>query len=142
VKNYNATATHPVVQVEEYPSWGEAGCASAPYTGDAFLSALGIQTEPLLARVDAKGTPTLTTSDGIPVVALLAGRHYTIVVTDASKKAGFRLTSGGGFRLQTNAAFRGTVNWTVDVENPHWSYASFRGKKTLHSVSFEALSPN
>jgi hypothetical protein len=142
VKNYNATATHPVVQVEEYPNWGEPECSSAPYTGDTYLRTLGIQTAPLLARVDAKGKPTLTTSDGIPVVALVAGRRYTIVVTDASKKAGFRLTSAGGFRQQTTATFRGSVTWTVGFENPHWTYASYSGRKALHSVSFNVLSPS
>jgi hypothetical protein len=142
VKDYNATATHKVVQVEEYPSWGEAGCASAPYTGDAYLNALGVQTGPLLARVDARGKPTFTATDGVPVIALLAGRHYTIVVTDASKTAGFRLSALGGSRLQTTATFRGTITWSVDVESPHWTYGSFSGKKILHKVSFDALSPN
>jgi len=143
VQTYNAAApAQPVVQVEEYPSWGESNCASAPYTGDAYLSALGIRTEPLLARVDAQGRPSLTTSDGIPVVALIAGRRYTIVVTDASKLAGFRLVSGGGFRAQTTAAFRGSVTWTVDVESPHWAYASFHGRKILHGVRFDALRPS
>jgi hypothetical protein len=142
VKNYNATAAHPVVQVEEYPNWGESDCASAPYTGDAYLSALGIQTEPLLARVGANGRPTLTTSDGIPVIALLAGRRYTIAVTDASKKTGFRLTSGDGFRQQTTATFRGTATWIVDVEGPRWTYASFSGKKILHAISLDALTPS
>lgn len=142
VKNYNATATHPVTQIEEYPNWGEPDCWSAPYTGDAYLSALRIQTGPLLARVDAKGKPTLTATDRVPVIALLAGRHYTIVVTDASKAAGFRLSALGGSRLQTTPTFRGTITWSVDVESPHWTYGSFSGKKILHKVSFDALSPN
>jgi len=142
VKNYNATSAHPVVQVEQYPNWGESGCASAPYTGDAYLSALGIQTEPLLARVDAKGKPTLTTSDGVPVIALLARRRYTIIVTDASKTAGLRLSAVDGVRLQTTAKFRGTTTWSLDVESPRWTYGSFSGKKNLHSVTFDALTPS
>jgi hypothetical protein len=123
VQSFNATAAHKVVQVEEYPNWGEPNCWSAPYTGDAYLRVLGIEPGPLLGRVDASGKPTLTTSDGSPVKALKAGR-YTLVVTDASRKAGFRI-SGPGFRRQTTARFRGTVTWTINLSAGYgWKYAS------------------
>jgi hypothetical protein len=142
VKAYNAIGTHLVVEVEEYPNWGDLNtCWSAPYTGDAYLAALGLPPlGPLLARLDAHGRATLTTSDGVPVKALLASRRYTVLVTDASRKAGFRL-SAFGFRRQTSAAFRGTVTWTIDLEGFGWSYASVQGRK-VRSVGFYALNPS
>jgi hypothetical protein len=136
VQSFDATAAHPIVQVEEYPNWGTPDCVPAPYTGNAYLTALGIKTNPLLARIDAQGRPTLTTSDGIPVVALKAGR-YTITVTDASRKAGFKLT---GFRVSrhTAAAFRGTVTWTVNVDAANPTYRAV-GAPGTRSVSFTVL---
>ena len=139
VKSYNATANHPVVQVEEYPNWGEPSCWSAPYTGDAYLRVLGIPAGPLLGRVDASGRPTFTSSDRIPVHALIAGRQYTVVVTDASRRAGFRL-SGFGFKRQTRASFRGTVTWTIKFDGYGWSYAAVSGRR-VRSVAVEMLSP-
>jgi hypothetical protein len=136
VQSFNTTAAHRVIQVEEYPNWGEPGCWSAPYTSDVYLKVLGIQPGPLVGRVDAGGKPTLTTSDAVPVKALKAGR-YTVVVTDASKRAGFRI-SGPGFRRHTSARFRGTVTWTIKVSDEYgWTYASV-GRK-VHSVAFVVL---
>jgi hypothetical protein len=89
---------------------------------------IGIPAKPLLGRVDASGKPTLTTSDGIPVKALTAGRQYSVVVTDQSRGAGFRL-SAPGFTRQTRASFRGTVTWTINVDGYGWSYAAVTGRK-------------
>jgi hypothetical protein len=139
VKSYNATGSPPVVEVEEYPNWGEPNCWSAPYTGDAYLGVLGIPAEALLGRVGASGKPTLTTSDGIPVRALATGRQYTVLVTDASRKAGFRL-SGPGLKWHTAARFRGKVTWTIHVAGSGWSYAAVTGRK-VRSVAFDTLTP-
>jgi hypothetical protein len=74
----------------------------------------------------------------VPEQALVAGRSYSIVVTDASKKAGFRVSAPGLFRRQTSAAFRGTVTWSVGVAGSGWTYASVTGK-TVRSVAFVVL---
>ena len=138
VRQYNATAAHKVVQVEEYPNWGTPQCIGAPYTGNSYMQVLGIQQGPLLGRVDARGRATLTTSDGIPVIALESGT-YTIVVTDASKTAGFRI-AGAAYQRQTAARFRGTVTWTVDFGRTYdWTYGSVAGKKA-RTASIDVLS--
>jgi hypothetical protein len=136
VQGLNTAASHQVVQVEEYPNWGTPTCVPAPYTGNAYLRALGVTTSPLLARVDPKGRPTLTTSDGIPIVALKAG-HYTITVTDNSRRAGFKLA---GFLLSrhTSAAFHGTVTWIVDLEGTNLSYRA-TGAPRARPVAFTVL---
>jgi hypothetical protein len=140
-KAYNATAAHPLVEVEQYPYLGEPNCGSAPYSGDAFLAALGIQIGPLLATVDAKGKAAFTTSDGVPVKALLVGRRYTIVVTDNSSKAGFRLFHFGYVR-QTSAGFRGTVTWSFTPTGDRWSFASVVRKKVVGATYFATISRN
>jgi len=124
VKSFNATAAHKVVQVEEYPDWGEAGCWSAPYTGEAYLKILGIEPDPLRAAVDGHGRLTLTTSDGIPVRALRAGM-YTIAVTDASRRDDFHLT-GPGINVRTGLRFIGTRTWTVVLRGGMVGYRSDR----------------
>jgi len=137
VQGYNAATTHPVVEVEEYPNLGTPQCIDPPFTGNAYMNVLGIpQPGPLLARVDAKGRPTLTTSDGIPVVALKAG-SYAIMVTDASRKAGFKL-AGSFVSRHTSAAFRGTVTWTVNLVDSGLDYRA-TGARGTRPTSFAVL---
>jgi hypothetical protein len=136
VQGLNASGGHEVVQVEEYPNWGTPDCVPAPYTGNAYLSALGIKTSPLQASIDAKGKPKLTTSDGLPLVALKAGT-YTIAVTDSSRKAGLRLT-GFGVSRHTSAAFRGTVTWNVNLEGANLTYRA-TGAPRKQAISFTVL---
>ena len=127
VQQYNATAAHKVVQVEEYPNLGTPRCVDAPFTGYAYLAVLGIQPGPLLGRVDARGRSTLTTSDGMPVRALKSGT-YTVLVTDASKTSGFRISTYETTR-STSASFRGTVTWTIDVLTNPFTFSSVAGRK-------------
>lgn len=122
VQSFNATAVHKVVEVEEYPSWGEPYCWSAPYTGEAYLKVLGIEPGPLRASVDGHGRLTLSTSDGVPVTALRAGR-YTIVVTDASRVDDFHLI-GTGVNRRTGPRFTGTRTWTVTLHGGIVRYRS------------------
>ena len=65
----------------------------------------------------------------MPVEALEAGT-YTIVVTDASKAAGFRISTYETTR-RTTASFRGTVTWTVDVLTNPFTYASVAAKRVV-----------
>jgi hypothetical protein len=112
-------------------------CVSAPFTGNAYLNALGIpQPGPLRAGVDAKGRPTLTTADGIPVVALKVGQ-YTITVNDNSRKAGFKL-AGLLISRHTTATFRGKVTWTVDLEGANLTYHATGAPRT-RPVTFTVL---
>lgn len=120
VQGLNAAGGHQVVQVEEHPNWGTPDCVPAPYTGTAYLSVLGIKTSPLQASIDAKGKPRLTTSEGLPVIALRTGT-YTIAVTDSSRKAGLKL-SGFLVSRHTSDSFRGTATWTVSLEGANLTY--------------------
>jgi hypothetical protein len=124
VQTFNATVAHKVVQVEEYPNWGEPGCWSAPYTGDAYLKVLGIEPGPLRASVGAHGQLALTTSDRVPVSALRAG-GYTIVVTDRSRANDFHLI-GEGVNRHTGLRFTGTRTWTVTLRGGIARYRSDR----------------
>jgi len=127
VQSHNAASSHPVVQVEEYPNLGTPQCVDAPFTGNAYLAVLGLEPGPLLGRVAANGRATLTTSDGMPVKALKSGT-YTIVVTDVSKTAGFRVSAYDTTR-STSASFRGTVTWTIDVLTNPFTFSSVAGRK-------------
>lgn len=133
---YNSTATHPVVQIEEYPNLGTPQCVAAPFTADAYLQTFGITTAPLQAKLDARGRAVLALADGTPVVALKAG-HYTITVTDSSRTAGFKLT---GFEVahRTTPAFRGTVTWSVDLEGAGLLYHA-TGATGTRPVTFTIL---
>jgi hypothetical protein len=135
VRDFDATAAHSVLQVIEYPNLGTPDCISAPFTGNAYLNAFGIKTAPLSARIDSKGRPTLTTADGIAVLALKAG-SYAITVTDASRRAGLAL-SGPDVSRHTSAAFRGTVSWTVNL--PAGVAITARGAPGTKPVSFLVL---
>jgi hypothetical protein len=75
----------------------------------------------LLAAVDAKGTLSLTTAAGKPVVQLRSGR-YTFKVTDGSKTLGFKLTGKAGSKTITDGAFTGTKSVTVALAPGRWFY--------------------
>ena len=135
---YNATGTtHPVVQVEMYPNLGEPTCVSAPFSAGGYLDALGLTRPlPLHGGVDSHGRATLTTADRAPVYGLEHGT-YTVLVTDSSRKMGFRLASSA-WRRRTTAKFVGTQTWTVPVDAVHglaWEYDAV-GRKFRRGGSF------
>jgi hypothetical protein len=139
VQRFEAATRRQVVQIEEYPNLGEPDCVSAPFTGDAYLKVQSIEPGPLRASVDSAGRPRFTTADGVPVKALKLGT-YTVVVTDRSRRGGFRL-SASGYHLQTSKAFRGSVTWKVDLSRGgpgRWTYASTGRRR--HVVGFDVLS--
>jgi hypothetical protein len=132
VQRFNATAAHKVVQVEEYPNWGEPDCWSAPYTGNAYLKVLGIGPEPLRGGVDTNGRATLTTADGVPITALRADR-YTIVVADRSRRDDFHLI-GPGVNRRTGLRFTGMKTWSVSFLIGSYRYRSDRPHSKLRGT--------
>ena len=137
VQSLNATGGHRVVQVEEYPTLGTPECIPAPFTGRAYLSALGITISPLQASIDARGRPKLATSDGVPVIALKAGAYAIAVTDNNSRKAGLKL-SGFFVSRHTSAAFRGTVTWTVNLAGANLTYR-VTGAPRTQRISFTVL---
>jgi hypothetical protein len=133
---YNSTATHPVVQIEEYPNLGTPQCVASPFTANAYLQTFGVTAAPLQLKLGAKGRASFRLADGTPVVALKAGR-YAISASDSSRTAGVSLT---GFEVarRTTARFRGTVTWSVDFEGAGLLYHA-RGAKGTQPMTFTIL---
>ena len=103
-------------------------CPTAPYRIAAYVRALtGSQPFTLRARV-ALGSASLT-SAGARVTALGSGT-YSVIVRDATRRDGFRM-SGAGFSRRTTARFLGTVKWRVRLQS--WdtvTYGRLRGPQT------------
>lgn len=87
-------------------------CVSAPYRADSYITALTGSPPPstLTASVHP-GSVSFKTSFGQTVTALEEG-SYRVVVTDASRRAGFSLT-GPGLNRRSGRRFDGRVAWSV-----------------------------
>ena len=128
-------SARPVLEVMEWPLYykdepGEtlSRCPTAPYRIAAYVRALtGSQPFTLRARV-ALGSASLT-SAGARVTAAGSGT-YSVIVRDATRRDGFRM-SGAGFSRRTTARFLGTVKWRVRLQS--WdtvTYGRLRGRQT------------
>lgn len=73
--------------------------------------------------VSRQGAVSLTTGKGAPVVTLVAGRVYSIIVRDPSPKENFHLT-GTSLSRMTTARFVGTVRWKVTLRSGSYRYRS------------------
>jgi hypothetical protein len=117
-----------VLEAFEWFQTSEGGpCHSPPYRADAYITALkhvepGPPTPsplPLLpiptlhASVSAGGVASLRTAAGARVTELDAGT-YRIVVTDRSRRAGFRLR-GPGLDVSSGKRFVGRRRWRLEI---------------------------
>ncbi|MCW2920862.1 MAG: hypothetical protein JWL76_736 [Thermoleophilia bacterium] len=67
-------------------------------------------------------TISLTTTSGVAVRSIAAGRQFDIVVRDRSSHHNFRL-AGPGLTRQTSVAFVGTTRpWRVTFTRGTWTY--------------------
>jgi hypothetical protein len=118
-------------RVEEVYQWWQkvegGACFSAPYRGDAYISALTHDPVPpatpsplpllpapvLSAAVSPNGTAILQDQTRASFASLDAGT-YTIVVRDRSTRGGFHL-SGPDLDLKTGMRFTGMRVWRVEL---------------------------
>jgi len=128
-------SARPVLEVMEWPLYykdqpGEilSRCPTAPYRIAAYVRTLtGSQPFTLRARA-ALGSASLI-SAGALVTALGSGT-YSVIVHDATRRDGFRM-SGAGFSRRTTAKFLGTVKWRIRLQS--WdtvTYGRLRGPQT------------
>jgi hypothetical protein len=140
------SSPRPVSQVLEWPRTRDEHCSpglavSPPYIADAYVRALTGKTPwtTLNGVVRTNSEVELTTSQGIAVTALVAGR-YTIRVDDRSRKVGFHL-SGPGVRMGTAARFRGRVSWNITLTGGA-TYGYWSGSRAAARRAFAVLSLN
>jgi hypothetical protein len=140
IARFEADSGRRVPEVFEWFETSEGGpCASPPYTADAYVTALKHLAPPphhplrllplptLHALVTSTGVATLRTSSGARVRLLEAGT-YRVVVTDHSRRAGFRLR-GPHLDAATGGRFVGRRRWRLEIGTaaPYGSTFTYRG---------------
>jgi hypothetical protein len=73
--------------------------------------------------VSRAGAVSLLTGKGVPVVRVVAGRPYSIVVRDPSQTENFHLSGPSGSRTTTRR-FVGTVRWKMTFAKGSYRYRS------------------
>jgi hypothetical protein len=139
------STTHPVLEVFEWWQRDQGGpCYSAPYRSDAYLAALtGAAVPPptpsplplmpipvLHARVTPSGAASLRDSAGQPIRTLDAG-EYTVIVSDESRRFGFRLADPDGSVVRTTTSFTGSKTWALDlgITSPYGSRLTYGSER-------------
>jgi hypothetical protein len=131
IATFMRTSSRSVLEVQEWPLTATSRCrdfsVAPPYRADAYIEALtgAPPDRTLTATVSAGGTASLAVPYGGPSTALAAG-SYRLVVSDRSRRTGFRLV-GRGVRVGTGA--RATTRTVVRLVLRRGSYAYGSGRR-------------
>jgi hypothetical protein len=126
IAEFVRTSRRPVLEVQEWPLERGSSCrdfsVAPPFHADAYIEALtgAPRDTTVVATVSSTGKTKLTAPYGRPATALIAG-GYRFIVSDRSRKLGFRIV-GPGVRFRTGTRQQGTTTRSLVLRGGTYRY--------------------